>query len=128
MANNRTEHHRAQRWQFLRFQDLMRERQFAMTGTEWSLFCFIYDRTWGWSKLWDRISYSQFCKGITDATGHCWHRGTGLSRSSVIRGLKSLQAKGLIETKPAGSGIAFSIKREFAPPGLFVSKFEPDTQ
>lgn len=106
---------------FLYFQDLMRRGQYLVSPSEFSVLCFIYDRTWGWSKMWDRISYGQFSTGIVDSRGHWWHRGTGLSRSSVIRALKGLEDKKLIETKRVGNGRAYSIASHFAPLELVVS-------
>lgn len=127
MPSKRIKKDPAQEVQFLYFQEVMRTMQALMSASEWSVFCFIYDRTWGWSKVWDRISYSQFTNGIVDSNGVWWHRGTGLSRSSVLRALKSLEAQGLIESKIAGSGKAWAIKRQLSPPGLFVSPYERNT-
>ncbi len=103
---------------FLHFQILMRHVQHAVSPVEWSVLCFVYDRTWGWSKRWERIPYRHFVSGIKTRDGKCWHHGTGLSRSSVIRGLKGLEAKGMIFSRPRGSSREWSILDRVEPPHL----------
>lgn len=103
---------------FLHFQFVMREMQYRLSPVEWSVLCFIYDRTWGWTKVWERIPYSHFTGGVQGRDGRVWHRGTGLSRSSVIRGLKGLLAKEMVVRRPLASGWQWSIHHGFTPVAL----------
>lgn len=57
---------------------------------------YIIRRTFGFKRDADTISLSQMVAGITTRDGHVLDAGTGLSKSSVARGLKSLREKGVI--------------------------------
>ena len=54
--------------------------------------CLLYvcRRTFGFHKESDRISFSQFMKGIRDRSGKSLDYGTGLSRQAVSNGLRNL--------------------------------------
>lgn len=60
---------------------------------------YIIRRTFGFKKESDAISFSQFLKGITTKQGRVLDRGCGLNnRTSLSKALRSLEAKGIIET------------------------------
>ena len=60
---------------------------------------YIIRHTWGYNKTSDTISYDQFMDGIVKKDGTLIDVGTGLSKSSVKRSIKSLEEKGFIEVK-----------------------------
>jgi hypothetical protein len=53
-------------------------------------------RTFGFKKDQDNISLNQICHGIMRKTGKVIDRGTGLSKASAARALKSLEEQGII--------------------------------
>lgn len=57
---------------------------------------YLMRRTFGFKKDADSISLSQICHGITTKDGRQLDEGTGLARSSAIRAIKGLEAKGLV--------------------------------
>lgn len=68
-----------------------------LTESELKVALYILRRTFGFQKDGDRISLSQLVDGITRRDGRRLDRGTGLSRSSVVRGIKGLEARGLLQ-------------------------------
>jgi hypothetical protein len=70
---------------------------------ELKVILFIIRRTLGFNKLSDRISISQFEKGICTRDGRRLNRGTGLCRKSINRALDSLEENGLIRRSPQRS-------------------------
>jgi hypothetical protein len=64
---------------------------------ELKVIIFIIRRTLGFNKLSDRISISQFEKGICTRNGRWLNHGTGLCRKSINRALNSLEKSGLIK-------------------------------
>jgi len=76
--------------------------------------CFIYiaRRTFGFYKERDRISFSQFERGIKSKEGIQLDYGTGLSRPSIAEGLKNLDGAGAIETIKTRDGNHYKIKLE----------------
>ena len=67
-----------------------------LTGAELKVLLYICRRTFGFKKTSDNISLNQMIHGITTKEGKVLDRGTGLSRDSVARVIKSLVAKGVI--------------------------------
>jgi hypothetical protein len=63
----------------------------SLTGAEFKVLIFILRNTFGFNKLEDYISLSQFVSGNTKS-----NKGTGLSTSQVRRALASLESKGFI--------------------------------
>ena len=68
-----------------------------LTGAELKILLYIVRHTWGYNKIDDIISYSQFSKGITSRQGDIVDYGTGLSISQIKIALKGLEKYGLIE-------------------------------
>jgi hypothetical protein len=79
------------------YEILMDQLMSKVSGGAWKVACFIARRTVGWGKETDRISLSQFCRGVKRAA----KGGTGLNRTAVIRGLRELQCQGVITKTPA---------------------------
>jgi hypothetical protein len=57
---------------------------------------YIFRRTVGFKKPSDSISLRQLVGGITTASGEILDAGTGMAKPSVLRGLRGLEAKGVI--------------------------------
>lgn len=64
---------------------------------ELKVLLYIVRRTLGFKKRTDNISLNQLVYGIKRKDGRVLDRGTGLSRSSVARALRSLKKKNLID-------------------------------
>ncbi|CAM3732873.1 hypothetical protein [Litorimonas haliclonae] len=81
-------------------QEIDRVLMGQVSPAKFKLLSFILDRTLGWQKSTERISFKHFTNGIVNLTN-----GTGLSRATVARCLKELNKEGLIfrsgETKIA---------------------------
>lgn len=68
-----------------------------LSGSEQKLLDFILRRTYGFQKLEDRISLSQFVGGVGKLG-----TGTGVSKAQAQRSLKTLEEKGFIRTERQG--------------------------
>jgi phage replication O-like protein O len=69
---------------------------YDLTGAELKVLLYICRRTFGFKKESDNISLSQLVNGIKTRDGKVLDRGTGLSKDSVSRVVKSLEEKGII--------------------------------
>lgn len=67
-----------------------------LNGAELKVLLYIIRRTFGFKKINDNISINQISKGIITKKGKVLDNGTGLSRSTVIRTIKSLLQKNII--------------------------------
>ena len=67
-----------------------------LSGSEQKLLDFILRRTYGFQKLEDRISLSQFVDGVGK------FKGAGVSKAQVQRSLRALEDKGFISTERQG--------------------------
>ena len=68
-----------------------------LNGSEFKVLWYILRRTYGWQKDRDKVSLTQFEKGIFSKKKSEWvDRGTGLSRQSIINALEVLVEKGFI--------------------------------
>lgn len=67
-----------------------------LSDCELRVLLYIVRRTFGFKRTSDTISLSQMVSGITTKEGQVLDSGTGLSKSTVARGLKSLREKGVI--------------------------------
>lgn len=98
-------------WKYPRVLD---EYRSLLTGSEEKILTFILRQTFGFGKVSDRITSPQFEKGIGE-----YNKGTGLSKTSVKRGLKKLEKMGFIWKKRVGYWV-----NEFGP--VMVSKEQED--
>ncbi|MDE1970910.1 MAG: replication protein [Patescibacteria group bacterium] len=73
--------------------------------------CLIYicRRTFGFHKSSDRISFSQFMKGIKDRRGNILDYGTGLSRQAVSIALKHLVSAEAVRVAKSRKGNHYQI-------------------
>jgi len=67
-----------------------------ISPAELSLLAFIFDRTFGWNKAAEQISRKQFRDGVQGHDGRFFHRGTGLSDSTIKRSISSMLNSGII--------------------------------
>jgi phage replication O-like protein O len=74
-----------------------------LSGAEFKVLMYIARRTYGFKKDSDTISLSQLLNGITKENGEVLDRGTGLSRSTLVAALKSLQDRNLIQKQRRSS-------------------------
>src|SRR5215217_5058431 len=68
----------------------------ALADNELRVLLYIIRRTFGFKRDADTISLSQMVNGITTKDGQVLDSGTGLSKSTVARGLKGLRERGVI--------------------------------
>lgn len=68
----------------------------VLSGAEFKVLLYIVRRTFGFKKLEDDISLQQIISGIKTKDGRVLDGGTGLSRDSVTKAIKSLEEKGVI--------------------------------
>lgn len=67
-----------------------------LTDPELRVLLYIIRRTFGFKKDSDSISLKQMVEGIRTRDGRVLDSGTGMSKASVARGIKGLNAKGII--------------------------------
>src|SRR3954468_1984214 len=70
-----------------------------LDNNELRVLLYIVRRTYGFKKDTDNISLSQMVSGLRRRDGAVLDYGTGLSKASVIRGIKGLVEKGIIVSK-----------------------------
>lgn len=70
-----------------------------LSGAEIKVLMYIIRRTFGFKRDSDTISLSQMLTGITTRNGKVLDRGTGLSKPSLLRALRSLQERQIIFTE-----------------------------
>ena len=75
---------------------LFDELLYELTPTEVVILLYIVRRTYGFKKLSDNISLKQLAEGITTRSGKVLDRGTGLSKATIARVLKTLEDKNVI--------------------------------
>jgi len=75
---------------------------FYLTHFEFCVVHFIFDRTAGWRKEWERISMKQFTQGVRDSDGQLHARLNSSSRGSVGDAIKSLIEKGVLLRRKKG--------------------------
>lgn len=67
-----------------------------LSGAELKVLLYIFRHTYGWRKQSDNISINQIIGGVRRRSGEQLDRGTGLSRDSVTRAIKTLEEHGYI--------------------------------
>jgi phage replication O-like protein O len=67
-----------------------------LSGSEFKVLCYIVRRTFGFRKDADTISLTQIIGGIKTRDGRQLDKGTGLSRDSVTKAIKSLEEMGVV--------------------------------
>ncbi len=70
-----------------------------LSGAEIKVLMYIIRRTFGFKRDSDTISLSQMLTGITTREGKVLDHGTGLSKPSLLRALRSLQERRIIFTE-----------------------------
>jgi hypothetical protein len=75
-----------------------------LTDAELRVLLYIVRRTFGFKRESDDISLRQMAEGITTRDGRVLDRGAGISRATVARALRGLQAKGVIVARRNRSG------------------------
>jgi|GEM_PF-1098537 DNA-binding transcriptional ArsR family regulator len=81
----------------------------ALAEPETKCILYICRRTFGFGKSKDRISLSQFTRGIKTKDGQVLDHGTGLSRPAVVWALQRLVAAGVIYTEQTTKGNFFEL-------------------
>ena len=73
--------------------------------------CLLYicRRTFGFHKESDRISFSQFMRGIKDRRGRVLDHGAGLARASIAKGLRNLASASAIVVIKTSKGNYYQI-------------------
>lgn len=83
----------------------------VLGSSELKVILFIFDRTWGWSKDFERIPLSHFTDGVKGFT-----KGTGLSERSVVRALAWLEENEVIEVeREDGRSNKYAIRWDWKP-------------
>jgi DNA-binding transcriptional ArsR family regulator len=67
-----------------------------LTEAELRVLLYVIRRTYGFQKHGDHISLSQLIEGIRRGDGSQLDEGTGLSKPSVLRGIKGLEERGIL--------------------------------
>lgn len=92
-------------------QRFLRDHQHELTSAELAVWLFVFDRTLGWRRNSEIITLHQFTHGVRGKDNRSWHRGTGLSRSTVLRSLATLQSRNIIFGETHGQLQRWSLNR-----------------
>lgn len=82
---------------FFRYPNELESYWYLLSGSEQKLLDFILRRTYGFQKVEDHISLSQFVNGVGKKG-----KGPGVSRAQVQRSITGLESKGFIRTERHG--------------------------
>lgn len=85
-----------------------------LSPTEWVVLDFIYDRTLGWDKEWEKITVRQFLRGSRpNDQGYRAFCGVGIKSETTLRkALTSLEVNGLIQVREHDGGArSFALTR-----------------
>lgn len=89
-----------------------------LSGAEWKCLSYIARRTYGFQKRTDKISLTQFQKGIKTRSGEQLDYGSGIkSRTTVLKALDRLVSIGLIE-KVSGRITSFKVVQKLNQSGV----------
>lgn len=88
---------RAYKDEFFKYPNELEQYWHLLSGSEQKLLDFILRRTYGYQKLEDYISLSQFVNGVGTKG-----KGPGVSRAQVQRSIAGLERKGFISTERQG--------------------------
>ena len=82
---------------FWQYPEIMDDWWFSLFRSEQKILDYILRRTYGFNKLQDTISLSQFKNGITKRDGTILDKGTGIKNdATILKALKSLKKKKFI--------------------------------
>jgi len=105
----------------------------ALTSAEFKVYCFIYDRTFSWSKDVESIPYTHFIDGVVGSDGRRWAFGVGMAEKALQRAIKGLCDKGAIRRARPGNpwlGTCYWHNLEWEAPGIeklpLPEKLQPD--
>lgn len=95
---------REKNYQSLRFlsdclRKINRQWKHALTGKEYEAVMFVLDRTLGWSKEWERITFAQCAEGIWSEEGKCYAAPFASNRIRAGQTIKKLVERGVLLTK-----------------------------
>lgn len=76
----------------------------TLSEGELRVMLYLIRRTFGFGKHSDRVSFSQFCDGITTLEGKRLDLGTGMTRRAVLSVVSALETKGLVICHRGGKG------------------------
>jgi hypothetical protein len=86
-----------------------------LTPAEFSIVDMVLDRTFGWGKLWEYISLNQFVHGVS-SRGKAFSNGTGMSKRTVQRAVRSLQvSQAIFSKKTKGDQSRFALNLLWEP-------------
>lgn len=100
------------------FRVLHRQWKPALSHVEYAVAMMVFDRTLGWGKDWEGITYEHFIGGVWARDGKLIHPGTGFKRKAVAKALASLIKKGALRTQPSEvhtQMIEYSLNYEWIP-------------
>ena len=81
----------------------------ALPSQEFVVARFIFDRTAGWGKTWERIPVHHFTKCVVGADGTNYGGIHATSKGTVRRALESLVSKGAVLRKQSGRSYRYSL-------------------
>jgi hypothetical protein len=88
----------------------------ALPAQEFAVARFIFDRTAGWGKQWERIPVRHFTRCVVAFDGTNHGGIAAASKGTVRRALDSLIAKGAVLREDAGRSFMYSLNYDWKPP------------
>lgn len=99
-------------WVFARaaLTKIVREWSFSLSLVEFRAAIFIYDRTIGWGKEWEKITTEQMVNGVWNKENTKFFASPiGTNKNRVRKAINSLVEKGLVRKKPIGKSSMYSL-------------------
>lgn len=92
---------------------LLDELMPILGGAEFKCLMYIARRTYGFRKIYDSISLTQFEDGITTKDGKKLDSGTGLSRETIVNALNKLVEIGIVTKNESKETHGYGINSKF---------------
>lgn len=95
----------------------------SLTAGEYSCVRFIFDRTAGWNKKWEKIPLRHFTDGFHGRDGRFWGASALKTRNSVISNIKKLLEKKII-LREACEGDTYKYSLNYDEIALYVTVYD----
>ena len=87
----------------------------ALSPMEFCFVRFIFDRTFGWRKMWEKIPLRHFTDGVKTADGSFYGSVFSNSRGTVVRILKALVERGCVLRREYDNSFMYAVNSDWQP-------------
>lgn len=104
---------------------ILRDWGNSLSNLEFRAVLFIYDRTLGWGKKWERITGKHFCKGVW-SDEKCYASPISTNRGYVLGVLSDLIERGAVVRERTGNSYKYCLNLEWKPKMKIPKRIKQD--